>query len=237
MLNERNPPCLGAASNCLWRRPFACVANGTMSTRRRTRVSVIGQVVSGSGFSSLNTLTGYGTAHCRWRLAVEPSWTHVHGALSGSSQSDSPTQDGTFVWQQPIDACFDGAADVDHTWPRIEVEVRWRDSHDRSDLAGYGVVHVPAAPGIHNMVCPIWRPRGTLFDRVVAFFIGGRPHLKQQSLIFGIEEEMEVSGDGKVHNGTSLARESGKQRLTSEPTGVVRLSIGVCLQQRLVEEP
>lgn len=72
---------------------------------------------------------------------------------------------------------------------------------------------------------------------MVAFFIGGRPHLKQQSLIFGIEEEMEVSGDGKVHNGTSLARESGKQRLTSEPTGVVRLSIGVCLQQRLVEEP
>ena len=198
------------------------------SSERRVRVSIIGQVVGASHIGG-RYLGRYCSAHCRWRLAAGPAWTHVQGVLSGSTQSDAPF-DGTFTWQHPFDACFDGVADpAQHAWPRIELEVRCRDSHDRSDLAGYGVVHVPPVPGVHTLACRLWRPRGSLVERLTAFFLGGQPHLKEWRLIFGIEEPMEA--DGHDHVGNSLARSMGDARLHTQPSGHVHLNIGICVQR------
>lgn len=183
-------------------------------------VSIVGQVAGGSGFG------GGGSAHCLWRVVAESGWTHTCGALSGASQSDLPADDH-FVWQHPVDCSFECTPDsAEQTaWPRIEVEVRSRDGYDRSDLSGYGVVAVPPSPGLHHLVCRIWRPRGSLGDRVTAFFLGGRPHLKDSKLVFGISEGLDSGGQ-------SLARAVGDHRLLTEPAGTVNINLAVHVQRR-----
>jgi len=132
-----------------------------------------------------------------------------------------------FVWQHPVDAQFEcDAAQAQDAWPRLELEVRWRDGFDRSDIAGYGVVTVPPSPGVHKLVCRLWQPCGGSFgEQFRAFFLGGRPALKNESLIFGIAEEME-------NGGTQLARAAGHHRLTTQPAGTVHISLAVVMQRR-----
>jgi B9 domain-containing protein 2 len=194
----------------------------TGDVKEYIRVSVIGQIVGASAL-------GYSCAHCSWRLVAGDTWKHVSGALSGESQSVSATEDGVLIWQHPVDACFEsraGATEADCVWPHVEVEVRWRDSFDRSDLVGYTVVQVPSRPGAHELSSRVWRPRGSAFERFSAFFVGGRPHLKEDKVIFGIPQN--GADDSKM----SLARAMGQSRLVTESGGFVHYSLGVCLQRR-----
>ena len=86
------------------------------------------------------------------------------------------------------------------SWPRVELEVRNRDSHDRSDLVGYGVLSVPLVPGQHQMLCHIWRPRGSLGERIVAFFMGGRSSLKSSALVAGIMDASDTGASAESWN-------------------------------------
>eukprot|EP00966_Prymnesium_polylepis_P095384 2209475-Prymnesium_polylepis.1 len=158
-------------------------------------------------------------AHCTWQLTSGGSWTHVRGRLHGASQCDMPASAGAFVFQHPVDVVFQG--DELRGWPRFELELRFLDAHDRSDLAGYAVAHVPTEPGHHVLRCPIWRPRGSLLDRVTAFLLGGYPQLKDPKLRFGVHEDEDPS---------RLGRAVGDSRLSSCGNGVVHLSIGVCIR-------
>ena len=130
---------------------------------------VVGEVVGLTGITAP-------AAHCKWWVVAAKPWQHVSGDDKGASQCDTPAEgEHMFVFQHPIDVCYEmGAETLDNTaMPRIEVEVRWRDEYGRSDLGGYAVVHVPATPGTHELSVRVWRPRGSMGDRFAAFFIGG----------------------------------------------------------------
>ncbi|NXL79853.1 B9D2 protein, partial [Leptocoma aspasia] len=70
--------------------------------------------------------------------------------------------------------------------------------------AGYGVCHVPSAPGCHQVTCVTWRPRGTRRQRLLG---AGGPQLRVP--------EVAVTGAGD------------RFRLRTEAAGTVRLQLGV----------
>ena len=102
--------------------------------------------------------------------------------------------------------------------------MRSRDQYQRSDIGGYAVVHVPNAPGMHELTSSIWRPRSSILQSAAAFFYGGLPQLKDASLIYGISEGAD---SGKTQR---LERGAGRQRLNTVPSGKVHLNLGVCLR-------
>ena len=155
------------------------------------QVSIVGQIVGGTELGD----GASGSAHCNWRLVAQPGWKHLFGEVAGASQSDMPDtsqsdmpESTMYVWCHPLDACFECEnVRAQEAWPRLELEVRWRDIYDRSDLEGYGVMSVPPLPGVHQLVCRLWRPRGSMGERFVAYVMGGRPHLKNNGLILIIK--------------------------------------------------
>jgi hypothetical protein len=182
---------------------------------------VVGEVVGLTG------LSGVPGASVKW-WCVSPQWLHVAGAASGVSQCDSPAEGSSmYVVQHPIDVCLEtsGEDPAAVAMPRIEIEVRLLDEYGRSDLGGYAVVHVPAAPGMHEISCRAWRPSGSKADRFAAFFVGGAPQLKDAQLRYGIEED---DGDGEGEHHSQLMRSVGRQRLSSIPGGEVHLRLNVC---------
>lgn len=201
----------------LWASRDAAAAPPAKPSGEPTRLTVVGQVVGATGFSAAS-------AHCLWRIVAGESWKQTAGLADGSSHSDAPSDKGTFVFQHPIDASFDGTSNL-RDWPRLELEVRGRDSNDRSDIAGYASCPVPTEPGVHSLRCRMWRPRGSLGDRISSFFIGARPQLRDNRLVFGIER-----GEGGA--GKSLARgvASSQQTLATEPNGEVLLTLSVFLR-------
>ena len=182
---------------------------------------VVGELVGLTGVSD----SAAAGAHCKWSVVASNHWEHVSGADSGASQGDSPAEGNSmFVFQHPIDVCYETSAD-DATvagMPHIEIEVRWLDSYGRSDLGGYAVVHVPAAPGMHELSCRVWRPKGSMGDRIASFFVGGNPQLRDAKMRYGREQP----GDGDI--GTRLTRSAGGQRMSTTPSGEVHLRLSVC---------
>jgi len=63
---------------------------------------------------------------------------------------------GEALWAHPVDAHYSTTAF--RGWPRIMVEVWSQDMGGRNELAGYGISHVPTAPGVYDMDVPLWRP-------------------------------------------------------------------------------
>lgn len=187
---------------------------------------VVGEIVGLTGVPTSSVVAG---AHCVWHFIAPKPWTRVAGAASGASQSCAPGESGgMFVFQHPINLCCEAPPEdpSDISMPRIEIEVRWRDSYGRSDVGGYAVVHVPVAPGTHELSCRVWRPRGSLGDRFAAFFVGGRPALKDGSMRYGVESDL-GDDDGKG-GGIRLTRSAGGQRMTTAPAGEVHLRLSVC---------
>ncbi|NXB94480.1 B9D2 protein, partial [Vidua chalybeata] len=70
--------------------------------------------------------------------------------------------------------------------------------------AGYGVCHVPSAPGCHRVTCVTWRPRGTRRQRLLG---AGGPELRAP--------------------GAAAAGAGERFRLRTEAAGTVRLQLGV----------
>ncbi|NWS92379.1 B9D2 protein, partial [Toxostoma redivivum] len=70
--------------------------------------------------------------------------------------------------------------------------------------AGYGVCHVPSAPGCHRVTCVTWRPQGTRGQRLLGT---GGPQLRVP--------EVAVAGAGE------------RFRLRTESAGTVTLQLGV----------
>ena len=181
-------------------------------------VNFVGQIMSGEG------VAGDGGAHCTWKLVGGEGWKHRHGAIEGDSQSALPSE-GVCVWQHPVDACFQCTMQqADDSWPHLEIEVRARDGYDRSDLAGYGLISLPRAPGIHQLNCHLWRPKGSLIDRISAYFIGGQPQLKSSKLLSGMDCQDE-------RGQTVLTRRYAGQRLHTVSAGTVSISVAICVQR------
>ena len=191
---------------------------------------VVGEIVGLTKVAQSSVVSG---ASCNWWLVAPPEWKRVSGVSSGKSQCDSPAEggfddDGMFVFQHPMDVCFETKGeDVSLAgMPHVELEVRWHDSHGRSDQGGYGVIHVPAAPGVHELKCRVWRPKGSFLDRFAAFFVGGFPQLRDGGLRYGFED---AAGSGML--GSRLMRGlNTRQQMGSLPGGEIHLRLSVCLK-------
>ena len=191
----------------------AALSSTAETTPSPIELSLCGQLQGASGLAAP-------MAHCSWRITMGDEWRLERGEGEGSSHSATTNGDGAVVFAQPIDAVLIGAATG---WPRLEVEVRGRDEFDRSDLAGYAVVHVPSAPGSHQLRCPLWRPiSGSGGDSLAHRFVGGAPALRDPALVYGT-----VGADSRGRDGKGLER-SGYATVGA---GVVHLRLNVCLRE------
>ena len=103
--------------------------------------------------------------------------------VQGHTQLDFPVDAEEAVWAHPVDVHY-SVADRIQGWPKFQIQVFQEDAYGRNELVGYGFVHVPTAPGIHEVQCSCWRPMSPKWDdEVQAFFVGGNPLLKSEDLI------------------------------------------------------
>ena len=54
-------------------------------------------------------------------------------------------------------SCLQGLAG----WPKLCLQVWTVDEHGKTDIAGYGFMNFPTAPGMYDLQCPTWVPEGT----------------------------------------------------------------------------
>ncbi|XP_058678883.1 B9 domain-containing protein 2-like [Ammospiza caudacuta] len=156
---------------------------------------LFGQIEGGSGFSERRLF-------CKWGLHAGAAWTLLAGVGAGQTQLDDPQVDDVAHWGHPLDVHL--ATRGLQGWPKLLLEVWHVDTWGRRGLAGYGVCHVPSAPGCHRVTCVTWRPRGTRRQRLLGT---GGPELRVP--------EVAVSGAGD------------RFRLRTESAGTVTLTLAV----------
>ncbi|KAL5456917.1 hypothetical protein EMCRGX_G034144 [Ephydatia muelleri] len=163
-------------------------------------VHLIGEIVGAEGFPSQNLF-------CKWGLSVGSAWEVLEGLQEGQTQVDHP-QDGEFAkWSHPIDIHL--ACKGLQGWPKLYFQVWHEDYFGRHEPYGYGFIHVPTVPGMHQLRCSTWKPSGSFKDQFTSFFLGGNPELRS-------EKTIHTSGD--------------RQRLRTEATGTVLINVGVLLR-------
>jgi B9 domain-containing protein 2 len=120
-------------------------------------VHVIGELAGATGFGAGIAVTA------KWAFEVGERWELLEGARGGQTQTDTPEGGSEVaVWSHPIDAHW--AVGAAQGWPRLLLQV-WRlDDDGRLEVAGYAVVHVPSAPGSHELSVQTWRPIGSAAD-------------------------------------------------------------------------
>nr|CAB3225025.1 B9 domain-containing protein 2-like [Phallusia mammillata] len=155
-------------------------------------VHIIGQLVGASEFPEHSLF-------CKWGIHAGGAWKLIAGLKEGQTQVDNPENEEFAYWSHPIDVHY--AAKGLQGWPRIHVQVWRQDSLGRSELYGYGFVHVPTSPGTHKIECVTWRPIGTMQEELTQFFVGGCPQLKNADLIYSGADryKLRTTAMGKVH--------------------------------------
>jgi len=144
---------------------------------------------------------------CRWRIDWGKSWSSVAGECSGQSQYSLRRDDGHAIWNHPIDLHLISASV--QGWPRMIVQLWELDEYGRAGLAGYGFCHLPVNVGqTINVDIPCWRPCGTSREELEALFLGTKPILTNDDIIFGSSWKnrcriVTVSA-GKVHLSLSV---------------------------------
>ena len=76
-------------------------------------------------------------------------------------------------------------------------------------MVGYGFAQVPAAPGVHELDIPTWRPAGSVLEEMTAYFLGGTPQLRNVDLVKSTRDRF---------------------RLRTVSSGVVHVSLGIILK-------
>jgi B9 domain-containing protein 2 len=85
--------------------------------------------------------------------AHDSRWTRNEGNDENYTQicSNKPV-----VWNHPLDLSFSTTSVS--TWPHIFIEIWSQDEYGRNDIAGYGHLQVPSAPGYYEDIdAVIWR--------------------------------------------------------------------------------
>lgn len=78
----------------------------------------------------------------------------------------------------------------------------WRtDVLNRSEILGYGNVHLPCRAGGHRIDVPIWRPVGCNFEELQRNFLGGGYELTSfDALATGSERyKLQTTGVGRLN--------------------------------------
>jgi B9 domain-containing protein 2 len=106
-------------------------------------------------------------------------------------------------WNEPLDLSF--ACTSLMGWPKLSIQVYQSDFWGRIDLgeiqrvlvfacslltapaAGYAWCHVPTTAGKHVVELVVSRPRGSWWDDVSAYFLGGTPRYEKPQVVLGGE--------------------------------------------------
>ncbi|XP_013400038.1 B9 domain-containing protein 2 [Lingula anatina] len=155
-------------------------------------VHVIGQVIGATGFPDQSLF-------CKWGIHTGSAWRVLAGLKEGQTQVDNPQDDEITHWCHPIDIHF--ATKGLQGWPKIHFQVWHQDSYGRNELYGYGFCHIPMSPGIHDIECPTWMPKGTFREQISQFFLGGGPQLRDPDFVYNGNNRFTLStvAMGKVH--------------------------------------
>lgn len=137
-------------------------------------VHIIGSLEGGEGFSSPNI-------SCKWCFETGGAWRLLEGVKDGQTQVDHPIDEGRAHWTHPIDLHY--ATKGIQGWPKLSVQVFSEDIYGRTQLVGYGFVHLPTSPGYHELQCPTWVLSGTMTEQVQSFFVGSGPQLLSEDVI------------------------------------------------------
>jgi B9 domain-containing protein 2 len=155
-------------------------------------IHIIGQIVGATEFDKDDLF-------CVYSVNKGRNWVHVSGEEKGETQVDERGEDGMNVWAHPIDLHYSTSVCIG--WPKIVLQVWFQDKYGRNDFAGYGVVNIPTQSGMFDLVCEIWRPVGTLLDRITEMLMGGTYQLKDDSILWSGEDRKKLTTItvGRVH--------------------------------------
>ncbi|XP_063726579.1 B9 domain-containing protein 2-like [Symsagittifera roscoffensis] len=153
---------------------------------------IIGEIVGGDGFPE-NSL------FCKWSVHAGGAWKLLAGNREGQTQADSPMDEEFACWNHPLDLHF--VTKGIQGWPKINVQVYHQDEYGRNELYGYGFVHVPTSPGVHDVECVTWRPVGSFTDQLAEYFLGGASQLRKTDVVYtGADRyNLQTAAMGKVH--------------------------------------
>ncbi|KAG8222206.1 hypothetical protein J437_LFUL001298 [Ladona fulva] len=164
-------------------------------------VHIIGQIIGGRSFPSKSIF-------CRWGIWAGSGWKLIEGLKEGQTQVDSPVLDDISFWCHPIDVHF--AVKSLQGWPKLHLQVYHLDEFGRIEIFGYGFIHIPSSPGVHEISCLTWRPAAaSLLQKLRRFFLGGGPYLRNPDLVLSSAE---------------------RYRLRTESMGEVYVELGVILR-------
>ena len=145
---------------------------------------IIGELVGATNFK-------YNDLFCMYSMNKGRHWTHVSGQERGQTQVDARGQDQMNVWAHPIDLHYSTSVCVG--WPKIVLQVWYQDEYSRNDFAGYGIVNIPTQSGTFDLQCEIWRPVGSIKDRIMEMFLGGTSQLKDESIVWSGEDRRKLT--------------------------------------------
>eukprot|EP00622_Pseudochattonella_farcimen_P007036 FR742934.1.p1 GENE.FR742934.1~~FR742934.1.p1 ORF type:complete len:171 (+),score=9.21 FR742934.1:1-513(+) len=126
--------------------------------------------------------------HCHWKMSTEDKeqahdhqdWHLLAGQDEGFTQisaASASSHQAAAVWNHPLDMHY--VTSAVKKWPHMFIEVWSQDTFGRNEIAGYGMLLVPATPGEHKLECVLWRPFGSWIQRLSARFLGGYPRLAE----------------------------------------------------------
>jgi B9 domain-containing protein 2 len=162
-------------------------------------VHLIGTILGASEFSASSLC-------CRYDIIAGDSWTLLEGNSSGQTHVDSPSNESSVIWNQPIDLHFNTKSLSG--WPKLAVKVFNQDLFGRNVLCNllfmkgaYGFTHIPSSPGIHTVDIHTWRPVGTKAEEIWTKFLGTSVHLVDESLVYEPIDRFRLltKSMGKVH--------------------------------------
>jgi len=156
---------------------------------------IVGEIAGASEFKKRNLF-------CKWELLTSSDkWTELDGSFQGQTQLSlaKGLQEGFVSLNHPFDAYYSSRSI--HGWPKLSLEVWHEDVFGRSELSGYGMVHIPTAPGAHELDCVVWRPQGTLSERIFNYFFDTTAHLDHKEVVHNTNDRFDLVTEtmGVVH--------------------------------------
>ena len=122
-------------------------------------------------------------------------WNVEDGSEGGLTQVARKNVDGgppVFVFNYPLDVSYSSTNVAG--WPRLMVSMFSINGLGNHTLAGYGVAHVPTAPGRYTRYIRTFRPRSSsLWQKINAWLFGDPPEFLNLPKVLGDGKGREVA--------------------------------------------
>ncbi|XP_047118167.1 B9 domain-containing protein 1-like [Schistocerca piceifrons] len=132
-------------------------------------VSVNGQIESAS-------IPDVDDLYCKHCFTFGPDWVVTSGTEEGISQLSKRSNDErqTCTWNFPLEITFKSTNPFG--WPQLVVSVYGLDLFGNDIVRGYGLCHLPIAPGHYKKAVPLFIPESaSLLQKFTCWLTGRRP--------------------------------------------------------------